>query len=42
MRVASTHRVFSATTDEPAHLGDGYHWYEGTYAFDTSHPPLAR
>jgi hypothetical protein len=42
LRVASTHRVFSATTDEPAHLGDGYHWFEGTYAFDTSHPPLAR
>jgi Dolichyl-phosphate-mannose-protein mannosyltransferase len=42
VRVAATHRVFSATTDEPAHLGDGYHWFEGISPFDPSHPPLAR
>ncbi len=42
VRVAATHRVFSLTTDEPAHLGDGDHWFDGTYARDPSHPPLAR
>jgi hypothetical protein len=42
VRVASTHRVFSATTDEPAHLGDGYHWFDHLSPFDPSHPPLAR
>ncbi|HEX8408118.1 MAG TPA: glycosyltransferase family 39 protein [Thermoanaerobaculia bacterium] len=42
VRVASTHRALSITIDEPAHLGDGYHWFDGKYAFDPSHPPLAR
>ena len=42
LRVASTHRTFSAVLDEPAHLGDGYHWFEGISPFDPSHPPLAR
>lgn len=42
VRVAATHRVFSITVDEPAHLGDGDHWFAGRYAVDVSHPPLAR
>jgi 4-amino-4-deoxy-L-arabinose transferase-like glycosyltransferase len=42
LRVAATHRVLSITIDEPAHFGDGYHWFEGNYAYDPSHPPLAR
>ncbi|HYC89170.1 MAG TPA: hypothetical protein VEO54_08160 [Thermoanaerobaculia bacterium] len=42
LRVASTHRTFSATLDEPAHLADGYEWFEGRYALDPAHPPLAR
>ncbi|HUR82142.1 MAG TPA: glycosyltransferase family 39 protein, partial [Thermoanaerobaculia bacterium] len=42
VRVDNANRNFSATTDEPAHLGDGYHWFEGTSPFDPSHPPLAR
>ena len=25
-RVASTHRVFSATADEPVHIASGYDW----------------
>jgi hypothetical protein len=43
VRVAATHRVFSATLDEPAHLAAGYEWLAaGTYTIDVSHPPLAR
>jgi 4-amino-4-deoxy-L-arabinose transferase-like glycosyltransferase len=42
IRVASTHRVFSATVDEPAHLAAGYEWFDGTYRIDPTHPPLAR
>ncbi len=42
VRVASTHRVFSITIDEPAHLGDGDRWFDGKCAGDPSHPPLAR
>ena len=42
VRVASANRAFSATTDEPAHLADGYHWFDGISPFDPSHPPLAR
>ena len=42
VRVDNANRAFSATTDEPAHLGDGYHWFEGISPFDPSHPPLAR
>ena len=41
-RVASTHRELSATLDEPAHLADGYEWFEGRYALDPAHPALAR
>jgi hypothetical protein len=42
VRVASTHRVFSQTLDEPAHLAAGFQWFDGEYTIDTSHPPLAR
>jgi 4-amino-4-deoxy-L-arabinose transferase-like glycosyltransferase len=42
VRVASTHRVFSATVDEPAHLAAGYEWFEGKFTTDMTHPPLAR
>ncbi|HUP61795.1 MAG TPA: glycosyltransferase family 39 protein [Thermoanaerobaculia bacterium] len=42
VRVASTHRVFSATLDEPIHLASGYEWLHGEYALDVTHPPLAR
>jgi hypothetical protein len=42
IRVASTHRVFSATLDEPIHLAAGYEWFDGTYRIDPTHPPVAR
>jgi hypothetical protein len=42
IRVAATHRVFSATADEPIHLASGYEWFHGVYTLDPTHPPLAR
>lgn len=42
VRVASTHRVFSATVDEPIHLASGYEWFKGEMTLDLTHPPLAR
>jgi hypothetical protein len=42
VRVASTHRVFSETLDEPAHVASGFEWFHGHYDVDASHPPLAR
>ena len=43
IRVAATHRVFSETLDEPAHLAAGYDWVSGVpYTLDPSHPPLER
>jgi 4-amino-4-deoxy-L-arabinose transferase-like glycosyltransferase len=42
VRVASTHRTFSATIDEPAHVAAGFEWLEGTYELDIEHPPLSR
>jgi len=43
VRVAATHRVFSATADEPVHIAAGYDWLTtGTYLLDPEHPPLAR
>lgn len=42
VRVASTHRVFNATVDEPVHLAAGWLWLNGTYNIDLGHPPLAR
>ncbi|HYC58979.1 MAG TPA: glycosyltransferase family 39 protein [Thermoanaerobaculia bacterium] len=42
-RVATTHRVFAAVVDEPAHVAAGMEWLTGgSYAIDASHPPLAR
>jgi hypothetical protein len=42
LRVAATHRVFSATVDEPIHLASGYEWFKGELTTDMTHPPLAR
>jgi 4-amino-4-deoxy-L-arabinose transferase-like glycosyltransferase len=42
VRVASTHRVFNVTIDEPLHLAGGWQWLGGDYTIDISHPPLAR
>ncbi len=42
VRVASTHRVFNATLDEPTHLVAGWQWIAGNDQIDYSHPPLAR
>ncbi len=43
IRVVSTYRVFSATNDEPAHIGCGMEWLDlGRYEYDYQHPPLAR
>jgi hypothetical protein len=42
VRVASTHRTFSATVDEPIHLACGYEWFKGELTTDMTHPPLAR
>ena len=42
VRVASTHRTFSATVDEPIHLASGYEWFKGELTPDMTHPPLAR
>lgn len=42
LRVASTHRILSATIDEQAHISSGYDWYDGKFTTDPTHPPLAR
>jgi 4-amino-4-deoxy-L-arabinose transferase-like glycosyltransferase len=42
MRVAKTHHVFAATSDEPVHLISGFDWLHGKDLDDLSHPPLAR
>lgn len=42
VRVASTHRVFSATVDEPAHIASGFEWFKGELTTDMTHPPLSR
>jgi Dolichyl-phosphate-mannose-protein mannosyltransferase len=43
LRVASTHRVFSQTLDEPVHIGVGYDWLRGLpYHNDARNPPLPR
>src|ERR1700682_4711716 len=42
IRVGSTWRVFSQTTDEPLHFLSGYEWLEEKkYALVREHPPLA-
>ncbi len=41
--VASTHRIFSPTWDEPAHIATGLELLEhGRYELEPLHPPLAR
>src|SRR2546430_16469050 len=43
VRIGSTWRVFSQTTDEPIHFLAGYVWLaEGRYMIMPDHPPLAR
>jgi 4-amino-4-deoxy-L-arabinose transferase-like glycosyltransferase len=42
VRVAATHRVFSAVIDEPVHIVAGQEWWLGEVAFDPSHPPLEK
>jgi 4-amino-4-deoxy-L-arabinose transferase-like glycosyltransferase len=43
IRVASTFRIFCATTDEPSHIANGYAWLTGApYPRDLLHPPLAQ
>ncbi len=42
-RVVSTYKVFSATSDEPAHISAGMEWLQfGGYTYELQHPPLAR
>lgn len=43
LRIGSTWRVFSQTTDEPVHFLAGYQWLaEKQYSILPDHPPLAR
>lgn len=43
LRIVSTYKVLSHTTDEPAHLAAGMEWIgNGTYTYEDQHPPLAR
>lgn len=43
VRIVSTYKVFSQTSDEPAHIATGMEWLQwGTYNFEPLHPPLAR
>jgi len=42
LRVAATHEEYAATLDEPIHIASGFEWYDGHYATDLTHPPLAR
>lgn len=43
LRVASTHRLFSQTFDEPIHVAAGHEYLaEHKYTLDREHPPLAR
>ena len=43
IRVATTFRIFNATTDEPSHLMNGYTWLTGKpYPRDLLHPPLCQ
>lgn len=43
IRIVSTYRVFSFTSDEPAHIAAGMEWLDkGSYTYEPQHPPLAR
>src|SRR5215831_11280050 len=42
-RISPTYSIFTATADEPFHIGAGMEWLdEGTYTYELQHPPLAR
>jgi hypothetical protein len=42
-RIVASYGSLSHTVDEPIHFGAGMEWlWNGTYQWDTSHPPLAR
>ena len=42
-RVVSTYKVFSATSDEPAHISAGMEWLQfHEYTYELQHPPFAR
>jgi 4-amino-4-deoxy-L-arabinose transferase-like glycosyltransferase len=42
-RIFPTYSVFTATADEPFHIGAGMEWLDkGTYTYELQHPPLAR
>ena len=42
LRVATTHRIFSATVDEPVEVVGGQEWWLGEVAFNPEHPPLPK
>jgi 4-amino-4-deoxy-L-arabinose transferase-like glycosyltransferase len=43
LRIVSTYRVFSQTSDEPFHIAAGFQWLTSNrYDLDREHPPLAR
>src|SRR6202011_3363486 len=43
IRIAFTYTVFNHTSDEPNHIACGLEWLQnGSYTFETQHPPLAR
>lgn len=43
LRIVSTYRVFSQTSDEPFHVAAGFQWLTTRqYDLDREHPPLAR
>ncbi|HXI12302.1 MAG TPA: glycosyltransferase family 39 protein [Thermoanaerobaculia bacterium] len=42
-RIVATHRVYSQTADEPAHVAAGMEWLDKhRYTIDITHPPLSR
>src|SRR6266481_2391824 len=42
-RLFPTYTIFTATADEPFHIGAGIEWLDrGTYQYEQQHPPLAR
>jgi Dolichyl-phosphate-mannose-protein mannosyltransferase len=43
LRIIATYSVFNHVIDEPAHIACGMEWLsEGTYEYESQHPPLAR
>lgn len=42
-RIGTMSASYSATYDEPAHIGIGLEWWDrGSYTYEQQHPPLAR